>query len=63
MKGFSSKTLAIMFKDLERKGILHMQASNETLPRVKYPLTTKAQGLTESIIDLLQWMIKWPSNK
>jgi DNA-binding HxlR family transcriptional regulator len=63
MKGFSSKTLAIMLKDLERKGILHMQASNETLPREEYPLTTKAQELTESIIDLLQWMIKWPSNK
>ncbi len=63
MKGFSSKTLAIMLKDLGRKGILHMQASNETLPRVEYPLTTKAQELTESIIDLLQWMIKWPSNK
>jgi len=63
MKGFSSKTLAIMLKDLGRKGILHMQASNETLSREEYPLTTKAQELTESIIDLLQWMIKWPSNK
>ncbi len=62
MKGFSSKTLAIRLKELERNGILHRQAYNEIPPRVEYKLTTKGQELTESIIDLLHWMIKW-SNK
>ena len=63
MKGFSSKTLAIRLKELERNGILHRQAFNEIPPRVEYRLTTKGQELTESIFDLLQWMIKWSSNK
>ena len=61
MKGFSSKTLAIRLKELERNGILHRQAFNEIPPRVEYRLTTKGQELTESIIDLLHWMIKWSS--
>ena len=61
MKGFSSKTLAIRLKELERNGILHRQAFNEIPPRVEYQLTTKGQELTESIIDLLHWMIKWSS--
>ena len=61
MKGFSSKTLAIRLKELERNGILHMQAFNEIPPRVEYRLTGKGQELTESIIDLLHWMIKWSS--
>ncbi len=34
MKGFSSKTLAIKLKELERNGILHRQAFNEIPPRV-----------------------------
>ncbi len=59
MKGFSSKTLAIRLKELERNGILHRQAYNETPPMVEYRLTTKGQELTESIMDLLQWMRKW----
>ena len=61
MKGFSSKTLAIRLKELERNGILHRQAFNEIPPRVEYRLTTKGQELTASIFDLLQWMIKWSS--
>ena len=61
MKGFSSKTLAIRLKELERNGILHRQAFNEIPPRVEYRLTAKGQELTESIIDLLHWMIKWSS--
>ena len=61
MKGFSSKTLAIRLKELERNGILHRQAYNEIPPRVEYRLTSKGQELTESIIDLLHWMIKWSS--
>jgi DNA-binding HxlR family transcriptional regulator len=63
MRGFSSKTLAIRLKELERNGILHRQAFSEIPPRVEYRLTTKGQELTASIFDLLQWMIKWSSNK
>jgi DNA-binding HxlR family transcriptional regulator len=63
MKGFSSKTLAIRLKELERNGILHRQAFSEIPPRVEYQLTAKGQELTESIIDLLQWMIKWSSRQ
>jgi DNA-binding HxlR family transcriptional regulator len=43
MKGFSSKTLAIRLKELERNGILHRKAFNEIPPRVEYRLTTKGQ--------------------
>ena len=63
MKGFSSKTLAIRLKELEKNGILHRQAFSEIPPRVEYRLTAKGQELTESIIDLLQWMIKWSSRQ
>ncbi|HEY0579657.1 MAG TPA: winged helix-turn-helix transcriptional regulator [Candidatus Nitrosocosmicus sp.] len=59
MKGFSSKTLAIRLKELEKNGILNRQAFNEIPPRVEYRLTNKGQELTESIFDLLQWMKKW----
>lgn len=62
MKGVSSKTLAMRLKELEKNGILHRQAFSEIPPRVEYRLTAKGQELTESIIDLLHWMIKW-SNK
>ncbi len=58
MKGFSSKTLAIRLKELEKNGVLHRQAFSEIPPRVEYQLTPKGQELTESILDLLQWMIK-----
>ncbi len=61
MRGFSSKTLAIRLKELERNGILNRQAYNEIPPRVEYRLTSKGQELTESIFELLQWMIKWSS--
>ena len=53
MKGFSSKTLAIRLKELERNGILSRKAYNEIPPRVEYRLTTKGQELAESIISLL----------
>ncbi len=62
MKGFSSKTLSIRLKELERNGILNRQAYNEIPPRVEYHLTPKGQELVESIIYLLDWMRKW-SNK
>jgi DNA-binding HxlR family transcriptional regulator len=62
MKGFSSKTLAIRLKELERNGILSRHAYNEIPPRVEYRLTTKGQELAESIISLLLWMKKWSMN-
>jgi DNA-binding HxlR family transcriptional regulator len=62
MKGFSSKTLAIRLKELEKSGILNRQSFNEIPPRVEYRLTPKGQELVGSVINLLQWMRKW-SNK
>jgi DNA-binding HxlR family transcriptional regulator len=59
MKGISSKTLARRLKELEKDGVLERQSYNEIPPRVEYKLTKKGQGLVESIINLLQWMIKW----
>jgi DNA-binding HxlR family transcriptional regulator len=63
LKGFSSRTLAIRLKELERSGVLERQAYNEIPPRVEYILTTKGQELVESIISLLQWMRKWSSSR
>src|SRR6266513_5315931 len=63
LKGFSSKTLAIRLKELEKGGILKRQAYNEIPPRVEYRLTNKGQELVESVINLLQWMRKWSSSK
>jgi DNA-binding HxlR family transcriptional regulator len=62
MKGFSSKTLTIRLKELERNGILSRHAYNEIPPRVEYRLTNKGQELAESIISLLLWMKKWSMN-
>jgi DNA-binding HxlR family transcriptional regulator len=59
MKGFSSKTLAIRLKQLEKNGILERKSYNEIPPRVEYRLTAKGQELVESVIGLLQWMRKW----
>ena len=59
MKGISSKTLASRLKELEKGGILKRQAYNEIPPRVEYKLTEKGQELVESILNLLEWMIKW----
>jgi DNA-binding HxlR family transcriptional regulator len=50
-----SKTHAIRLRELEKEGILERQVHNETTPRVECRLTTKAQGLVESIMQLLQW--------
>ena len=59
MKGFSSKTLTVRLRELEKNGILERKYFNEIPPRVEYRLTKKGQELTESIINLLQWMRKW----
>lgn len=56
MKGFSSKTLSVRLKELEKGGILNRRSYNEISPRVEYTLTDKGQELTESIISLLKWM-------
>lgn len=61
MKGFSSKTLSIRLKELEKGGILSRRAYNEIPPRVEYTLTDKGQELTESIISLLLWLKRWAS--
>ncbi|MGB6530289.1 MAG: winged helix-turn-helix transcriptional regulator [Candidatus Nitrosopolaris sp.] len=57
LRGFSSKTLAIRLKELEKGGILERHAPIP--PRVEYRLTSKGQELVESVISLLQWMRKW----
>ena len=62
LKGFSSKTLAVRLKELQRIGVLERKSYNETPPRVEYNLTDKGQELVESIINLLQWMRKWSSH-
>ena len=59
MKGISSKTLARRLKELEKDGILERRAYNEIPPRVEYKMTPKGQELVESILNLIQWMIKW----
>ena len=59
LKGFSSKTLAIRLKELQKAGILERQGFNEIPPKVEYKLTVKEQELVESVIGLLQWMRKW----
>jgi DNA-binding HxlR family transcriptional regulator len=61
LKGFSSKTLAIRLKELERSGVLERRSYNEIPPRVEYNLTDKGQELVESMIDLLKWMRRWSS--
>jgi DNA-binding HxlR family transcriptional regulator len=43
MKGFSSKTLAIRLKELQKAGIPERQAFNEIPPRVEYRLTIKEE--------------------
>ena len=63
LKGISSKTLAYRLKELEQAGILERQAYKEIPPRVEYRLTDKGQELVESIINLLNWMIKWSAKK
>ena len=59
INGISSKTLARRLKELEKDGILERQAYNEIPPRVEYKMTNKGQELVESILNLIQWMIKW----
>ncbi|HEU4483727.1 MAG TPA: winged helix-turn-helix transcriptional regulator [Nitrososphaeraceae archaeon] len=39
--------------------MLERQAHKEIPPRVEYKMTKKGQELIESILNLIQWMIKW----
>jgi DNA-binding HxlR family transcriptional regulator len=59
MKGFSSKTLAVRLKELQKNKILERRAFNEIPPRVEYRLTIKGQELVESVDNLFQWLKKW----
>ncbi|MDW0314749.1 MAG: helix-turn-helix domain-containing protein [Nitrososphaeraceae archaeon] len=63
LKGFSTRTLSIRLKELEKSGILERQRYNEIPPRVEYTLTTKGQELVESVVGILQWMRKWGNRK
>jgi len=63
LKGFSSRTLSIRLKELEKSGILERQRYNEIPPRVEYTLTAKGQELVESVVGILQWMRKWGNRK
>ena len=63
LKGFSTRTLSIRLKELEKSGILERQRYNEIPPRVEYRLTSKGQELVESVVSLLQWMRKWSNSK
>src|ERR671923_3040367 len=63
LKGFSTRTLAIRLKELEKSGILERKRYNEIPPRVEYTLTTKGQELAESVVNILQWMRKWANDK
>ena len=62
-KGFSTRTLSIRLKELEKSGILERQRYNEIPPRVEYTLTAKGQELVESVVGILQWMRKWDNRK
>jgi DNA-binding HxlR family transcriptional regulator len=63
LKGFSTRTLSIRLKELEKGGILERHRYNEIPPRVEYTLTTKGQELVESVVSMLQWMRKWANKK
>jgi DNA-binding HxlR family transcriptional regulator len=63
LKGFSSRTLSIRLKELEKSGILERHRYNEIPPRVEYTLTTEGQELVESVTNILQWMKKWANSK
>ena len=63
LKGFSTRTLSIRLKELERGGILERHRYNEIPPRVEYTLTLKGQELVESVVSILQWMRKWANRK
>jgi DNA-binding HxlR family transcriptional regulator len=63
LKGFSTRTLSIRLKELEKGGILERHRYNEIPPRVEYTLTTKGQELVESVGGILQWMRKWANKR
>jgi DNA-binding HxlR family transcriptional regulator len=62
IRGVSSRTLATRLKELEKGGVLERRAYGEIPPRVEYRLTPKGQELVESVVGLLQWMVRWSSD-
>jgi DNA-binding HxlR family transcriptional regulator len=62
-KGFGSKTLCDRANRTGKNGILHKWAFSEIQPRVECQLTTNGPELKESVIDLLQWLIKRSSKQ
>ena len=52
LKGFSTRTLSIRLKELEKGGILERHRYNEIPPRVEYTLTIKGQELVESVVSI-----------
>jgi hypothetical protein len=52
LKGFSTRTLSIRTKQLEKSGKLERQRYNEIPPRVEYTLTMKGQKLVESVVSM-----------
>src|ERR671912_2162732 len=63
LKGFSTRTLSIRLKELEKGGILERHRYNEIPPRVEYTLAIKGQELVESVASILQWMRKWATKE
>ncbi|MGI8831345.1 MAG: winged helix-turn-helix transcriptional regulator [Nitrososphaeraceae archaeon] len=63
LNGFSTRTLSIRLKELEKGGILEKHRYNEIPPRVEYTLTSKGQELVESVVGILQWMRNWANSK
>lgn len=59
ISGISSKTLSSRLKELEKDGVLERRAYSEIPPRVEYRLTPKGQELVGSVVNLLQWMVRW----
>jgi DNA-binding HxlR family transcriptional regulator len=52
LKGFSTRTLSIRTKELEKSGKLERKRYNEIPPRVEYTLTMKGQKLVESVVSM-----------
>jgi DNA-binding HxlR family transcriptional regulator len=57
MKGFSSKTLAVKLKELQKNKILERKAFSHQ--ELRYRLTIKGQEHVKSVDSLFQWLKKW----
>ena len=59
LKGFSSKTLAAMLKELQRSEILERKSYNETPPRVEYNLTNKRQLVVATMDEEMEFNLSF----